>query len=203
MLTTMRTVVTAAHCLTGPGDGVVPLEGVVFSVFRGVAGPAVASVEGYEPAVLSEPNRENFDDSADVGRLFLRTELPGGRPLRVMRSRLRTDVLEKEVRMYGTGLTPTGRARAVNRLEAHTYERSPRRRLTYQAVHDRPRLARACGGDSGGPVVLVERGEDVLAGIIVSGLRKDCVAQPTEGRTTVGVVSWGVYKAALVEQPRD
>ncbi|WP_082373302.1 trypsin-like serine protease [Nocardia sp. NRRL S-836] len=181
VLTTATTVATAAHCLTGGGEGVG--SGTVFTVYRGTVG-TTPSQAATKPTIIS-PSTES-----DLGRLFLPKGFDNATAATSERSPIKTKVTGKSGYLYGTGLTPSGPATSINRLPVTTAELKTPVRAKIAANHTTP-PQHACPGDSGGPLMIWRDKtgggrELVLAGLIITGAGT-CPLQPT-GTTTV--VAW-------------
>ncbi|KOV83461.1 hypothetical protein ADL03_20505 [Nocardia sp. NRRL S-836] len=196
MLTTSRTVATAAHCLSHGTKA-------TYTVYRDIPGKGVNQV-ATDPTIVSLPQ------ASDLGRLYLPKAFDGSSPVPAIRSNSKKDVIGKSGYMYGTGQVPGGYAKKILRVAVTTYEWNPVNVHTFAAVHKGdPNNAHACAGDSGGPLMVrrikpgTQQEELALAGLLLSGPadpdgKSTCPKNPTDYRTNIG---WTANKDGLFAAP--
>jgi len=181
VLTTARTVATAAHCILGD-------SGTTYTVYRDIPGRG-ESLQGYAPTVVSGPG------FADLGRLFLPRTFPGSVPAPAERSLVRSRVMDKDGYLYGTGVVPDGTggltdATHINRLRVFTQEADPPKRLMFWAGHMEATMEHSCSGDSGGPLMIGKEGPRGTTTLVLVGLISGGWGACASGGNPITVIGW-------------
>ncbi|MFJ4184234.1 trypsin-like serine protease [Kitasatospora sp. NPDC089509] len=206
VLTTPRTVATAAHCLR---------EGATYTVYRGPIG-SPENQQTKESAIVSRVD--------DLGRLFLSKAFSSGSAIALEHGSSPKPLLGKKAFLYGAGRIPGAengngvRSTTINILTVRTEPYKPVKSKEsisenkFQVVNDlNKERARGCSGDSGGPLVYIRKnpktGSDEVAllgitiQVVIDDLEKEhgrCTSAPVMGIT---VISWAGSHPQLYVYP--